>query len=230
MRSPQKARPAAVLRWLQQGHQRFLAGQSLHPHSTRERMQSVVEGQHPLAAVLGRADSRVPVELLFDGGFGDLFVVRNAGTMRHHRCDRFAGYAVGHLDIPLIVVLGHEGCGAVSAALHPELVLTPSLAQVVGQLRMELLQYGDQLSLEESCRRLTPQRGRQPGALQRAAHRSPEGESAQRGGGLLRPASLLNRVDGSRGAHPVPRCLRFRMVERCPEQQAPIEALVDVQT
>jgi carbonic anhydrase len=59
------------------------------------------------------------------------------------------------LDVPLIVVLGHEACGAVSAALHPELLLTPNLAQVVGQLRMELLQYGDQLSLEESCRRHT---------------------------------------------------------------------------
>ena len=70
-------RPDAVLRWLQQGHQRFLAGQSLHPNSTRERMQAVVEGQQPLAAVLGCADSRVPVELLFDSGFGDLFVVRN---------------------------------------------------------------------------------------------------------------------------------------------------------
>jgi carbonic anhydrase len=64
-------------------------------------------------------------------------------------------YAVGHLDVPLLVVLGHEACGAVSAALHPEILLTPSLAQVVGQLRMELLQYGDQLSLEESCRRHT---------------------------------------------------------------------------
>jgi len=150
-----EARPAEVLRWLQQGHQRFLAGQSLHPHSTRERMQSVVEGQHPLAAVLGCADSRVPVELLFDGGFGDLFVVRNAGTMSTTAAIASLEYAVGHLDVPLIVVLGHEGCGAVSAALHPELVLTPSLAQVVGQLRMELLQYGDRLSLEESCRRHT---------------------------------------------------------------------------
>ena len=53
--------PAAVLRWLQEGHERFLEGHSLHPHSTRERMRAVVEGQHPLAAVLGCADSRVPV-------------------------------------------------------------------------------------------------------------------------------------------------------------------------
>jgi carbonic anhydrase len=148
-------RPAAVLNWLHQGHERFLQGHSLHPHSTRERMQAVIEGQHPLAAVLGCADSRVPVELLFDSGFGDLFVVRNAGTMSTTAAIASLEYAVGHLDVPLIVVLGHEGCGAVSAALHPELLLTPSLSQVVGQLRMELLQFGDHLSLEESCRRHT---------------------------------------------------------------------------
>lgn len=148
-------RPAAVLRWLQQGHQRFLQGQSLHPHSTRERMQAVVKGQRPQAAVLGCADSRVPVELLFDSGFGDLFVVRNAGTMSTTAAIASLEYAVGHLDVPLIVVLGHEACGAVSAALQPELLLTPSLAQVVAQLRMELLQYGGGLSLEESCRRHT---------------------------------------------------------------------------
>ena len=138
-------RPRAVLQWLQQGHQRFLEGHSLHPHSTRERMRAVVEGQHPLAAVLGCADSRVPVELLFDSGFGDLFVVRNAGTMSTTAAIASLEYAVGHLDVPLIVVLGHEACGAVSAALHPELLLTPNLAQVVGQLRMELLQFGDRL-------------------------------------------------------------------------------------
>lgn len=150
-----RQRPEAVLQWLQQGHQRFLAGHSRHPHSTRERMEAVVEGQHPLAAVLGCADSRVPVELLFDTGFGDLFVVRNAGTMSTTAAIASLEYAVGHLDVPLIVVLGHEACGAVMAALHPELLLTPSLAQVVGQLRMELLQFGDQLSLEECCRRHT---------------------------------------------------------------------------
>lgn len=148
-------RPARVLSWLQQGHQRFLDGESLHPNSTRERMQAVVEGQQPQAAVLGCADSRVPVELLFDSGFGDLFVVRNAGTMSTTAAIASLEYAVGHLNVPLIVVLGHEACGAVSAALQPEMLLTPSLAQVVGQLRMELLQYGGQLSLEESCRRHT---------------------------------------------------------------------------
>ena len=148
-------RPAQVLEQLQQGHQRFLEGHSLHPHSTRERLRSVVAGQHPQAAVLGCADSRVPVELLFDAGFGDLFVVRNAGTMSTTAAIASLEYAVGHLDVPLIVVLGHEACGAVSAALHPELLLTPSLSQVVGQLRMELLQYGAELSLEESCRRHT---------------------------------------------------------------------------
>jgi carbonic anhydrase len=116
-------------------------------------MQAVVEGQHPRAAVLSCADSRVPVELLFDTGFGDLFVVRNAGTMSTTAAIASLEYAVGHLDVSLIVVLGHEACGAVSAALHPELLLPPTLGRVVSQLRMELLQHGDALSLEESCRR-----------------------------------------------------------------------------
>jgi carbonic anhydrase len=147
--------PALVLERLKQGHQRFLEGHSQHPHSSRERMLAVVEGQHPLAAVLGCADSRVPVELLFDTGFGDLFVVRNAGTMSTTAAIASIEYAVGHLGVPLIVVLGHESCGAVSAALHPELLLTPNLAQVVGQLRMELLQDGAEHTLEECCRRHT---------------------------------------------------------------------------
>lgn len=148
-------RPAQVLEQLQQGHQRFLEGHSLHPHSTRERLRSVVAGQHPQAAVLGCADSRVPVELLFDAGFGDLFVVRNAGTMSTTAAIASIDYAVGHLGVPLVVVLGHESCGAIAAALHPEMPLTPSLAQVVGQLRMELLQDGAQHALEDCCRRHT---------------------------------------------------------------------------
>ncbi len=95
------------------------------------------------------------MELLFDTGFGDLFVVRHAGTVSTTAAIASLEDAVGHPTVPLIVVLGHEACGAVSAALHPELRLTPSLARVVGQLRRELLQYGGQLAQEESCRRHT---------------------------------------------------------------------------
>lgn len=95
-------------------------------------LDALATKERPQAAVLGCADSRVPVELLFDARFGDLLVARNAGTMGTTAAIASLDYAVGHLDVPLIVVLGHEACGAVSAALHPELPLTPSLAQVVG--------------------------------------------------------------------------------------------------
>ncbi|MEA5424136.1 carbonic anhydrase [Synechococcus sp. CCY9202] len=147
--------PEAVLADLRGGHQRFLNGESLHPHSSRERMLEVETGQHPIAAVLGCADSRVPVELLFDTGFGDLFVVRNAGTLSTTAAIASLEYAVAHLDVPVIVVLGHERCGAVEAALNPGLPLTPSLAQVVGQLRMELFHLGAREDLEQASRHHT---------------------------------------------------------------------------
>ncbi len=118
-------------------------------------MLEVEAGQSPVAAVLGCADSRVPVELLFDTGFGDLFVVRNAGTMSTVAAIASLEYAVSHLEVPVIVVLGHAACGAVAAAFDRELSLTPSLAQVVGQLRMELFSLGGEHNLEEACRHHT---------------------------------------------------------------------------
>ncbi len=147
--------PRAILEQLRDGHQRFLAGHSLHPHSDRSRMLEVETGQHPIAAILGCADSRVPVELLFDTGFGDLFVVRNAGTMSTVAAIASLEYAVSHLQVPVIVVLGHAACGAVSAAFDRGLTLTPSLAQVVGQLRMELFSLGAEEDLEQACRHHT---------------------------------------------------------------------------
>jgi carbonic anhydrase len=147
--------PVDVLAELREGHQRFLEGHSLHPHTSRERMLEVENDQHPNAAVLGCADSRVPVELLFDTGFGDLFVVRNAGTMSTAAAIASLEYAVGHLGVPVIVVLGHEGCGAVAAAFNRTMALTPSLAQVVGQLRMELFSLGAEEDLEQACRHHT---------------------------------------------------------------------------
>lgn len=147
--------PQAILNQLREGHQRFLDGQSLHPHSDRNRMLEVETGQHPIAAILGCADSRVPVELLFDAGFGDLFVVRNAGTMSTTAAIASLEYAVGHLAVPVIVVLGHAACGAVAAAFDHGLTLTPNLAQVVGQLRMELFSLGAEEDLEQACRHHT---------------------------------------------------------------------------
>jgi carbonic anhydrase len=147
--------PRAILNQLREGHQRFLDGQSLHPHSDRNRMLEVETGQHPIAAILGCADSRVPVELLFDTGFGDLFVVRNAGTMSTTAAIASLEYAVGHLAVPVIVVLGHAACGAVAAAFDHGLTLTPNLAQVVGQLRMERFSLGAEEDLEQACRHHT---------------------------------------------------------------------------
>lgn len=141
-----------MLAELQAGHQRFLDDRSQHPHCNRDRFLEVEGAQHPIAAVLGCADSRVPVELLFDTGFGDLFVVRNAGTMSTTAAIASLEFAVGHLDVPVIVVLGHERCGAIEAAFHPELRLTPNLAQVVGQLRMELFALGAAENLAQACR------------------------------------------------------------------------------
>ena len=100
----------------------------MHGRTSKEWRKELAGGQQPFAAVLGCSDSRVIPEMVFDQGFGDLFVVRNAGNVV---ADDVAGslqYAGLHLHVPLLVVLGHENCGAVSAALasiyhraeHPE--------------------------------------------------------------------------------------------------------------
>lgn len=144
--------PAEALATLRQGHERFLSGHSLHPHISRDRLVEVASGQKPIAAVLGCADSRVPLELLFDAGLGDLFVVRNAGNTPFTAAIGSLEYAVAHLGVGLIVVLGHERCGAVSAALDFSAHLTPALAQVVGQLRQQLMAAQALDDLDKACR------------------------------------------------------------------------------
>lgn len=105
---------------LQEGNRRHVQGAYLHPHRDLAWRAQLVLGQRPWAAILGCSDSRVPPEIVFDQGLGDLFVVRTAG----HVCDPVVlaslRYAVEHLGVPLVVVLGHTGCGAVKAALAQE--------------------------------------------------------------------------------------------------------------
>ncbi|MFC4426803.1 carbonic anhydrase [Deinococcus navajonensis] len=110
----------AAIQALKDGNARFFSGHSGRSDvGANERRAQIME-QTPFAAVLACSDSRVPVELVFDVGLGDLFVVRVAGNVIGESGLGTLEYATEHLDIHLIVVMGHEGCGAVAAALMPE--------------------------------------------------------------------------------------------------------------
>ena len=98
------------------GNKRFAEGNPTHPNQSMARRQEMAKGQNPRAAVLACADSRVSPEIVFDQGLGDLFVVRVAGNVVNDPILGSLEYAVEHLGTRLIVVLGHQRCGAVAAA------------------------------------------------------------------------------------------------------------------
>src|SRR5215203_5521869 len=106
-----------ALRRLIDGNERFLRGEARFPTVQKEILANMTLGQHPYATVLGCSDSRVPPELLFDAGFGELFVIRVAGNTLSPEVAGSLQYAGTHLHTQLFVVLGHEGCGAVEAAM-----------------------------------------------------------------------------------------------------------------
>jgi carbonic anhydrase len=109
--------PERSLAELIEGNARFAAGTSLHPRQDPERRSEVAQGQHPRAAIVACSDSRVSPEIVFDQGLGDLFVVRTAGNLVDDLGVASLEYAAAHLDVPLIVVMGHSRCGAVTAAV-----------------------------------------------------------------------------------------------------------------
>lgn len=109
--------PTQALSRLLEGNARFAEGKPTHPHETPAHRLTLEDEQHPFAVIIGCSDSRVPPELLFDQGFGDLFVVRVAGNVIDTTVTASVEYAIDHLDTSLIVVLGHTGCGAVTATL-----------------------------------------------------------------------------------------------------------------
>jgi carbonic anhydrase len=100
------------------GNRRHASGREVHPHQDPARREEIVSGQHPFAVILGCSDSRVPPEILFDCGLGDLFVVRTAGHCLDEAASGSIQYAVEHLGVELVVVLGHAFCGAVTAVLE----------------------------------------------------------------------------------------------------------------
>ncbi|HSI32190.1 MAG: carbonic anhydrase [Phycisphaerae bacterium] len=107
-----------ALRRLVDGNERFVSGRATVTCPTRETLAKLSAGQRPYATILGCSDSRVPPEWVFDAGLGELFVVRVAGNVFSPEVAGSLQYAAAHLRTPLFVVLGHEGCGAVQAALE----------------------------------------------------------------------------------------------------------------
>ena len=110
--------PAAALARLLAGNQRFVTGRACHPHQSLADLHALAAGQHPFAVTIGCADSRVPPELLFDQGLGDLFDNRVAGNIVDDLLLGSIEFAVEEFGSPLIVVLGHERCGAVKATIE----------------------------------------------------------------------------------------------------------------
>ena len=113
-KGPNAAEAAAMLF---AGNRRYVAGEAAHANQSGERRAEVAGGQSPFAIVLGCSDSRVPPEIIFDTGLGDLFVIRVAGNIIDDAVLGSIEYAAVHLGTPLVVALGHASCGAVTAAV-----------------------------------------------------------------------------------------------------------------
>lgn len=110
--------PAEAWQLLKEGNARFVSGDVRHPNQNAARRSSLTDSQHPVAAIFGCSDSRLAAEIIFDVGLGDVFVVRTAGQVIDDAVLGSLEFSVDTLKVPLIVVLGHDSCGAVSAALR----------------------------------------------------------------------------------------------------------------
>src|SRR6187455_1894186 len=119
-----------ALERLQAGNQRFLAGAARFPTVQKEILADLAKGQHPYATILSCSDSRVPPELIFDAGFGELFIIRVAGNILSPEVAGSLQYAGRHLCTPLFVVLGHTNCGGVAAAIDTKLNGTRQLSRI----------------------------------------------------------------------------------------------------
>ncbi|WP_034355602.1 carbonic anhydrase [Deinococcus phoenicis] len=119
LRPARMTSPEDAIGALKDGNARFFSGQATRPEADANQRRALIMGQTPFATVLACSDSRVPVEIVFDQGLGDLFVVRVAGNVVEGGVLGSLEYATEHLDVRLIVVMGHEGCGAVAAAMLP---------------------------------------------------------------------------------------------------------------
>lgn len=120
--NPELVSPDAALQRLLDGNKRFVQHKPEYPDQSQARLQEVAKAQHPFATILSCADSRVPAEIIFDQGIGDLFDIRIAGNIVTPETLGSIEYSAVLLETPLIMVLGHERCGAVTAAVKGDLL------------------------------------------------------------------------------------------------------------
>ena len=106
-----------ALKKLEKGNERFVKMNLKHPDSDKKRRKQMLKGQHPFVVILSCSDSRVPPELIFDQGLGDIFEIRNAGNVLNDHVIGSIEYAVMHCGVKLIVIMGHQDCGAIAATL-----------------------------------------------------------------------------------------------------------------
>ena len=134
--------PFEIVDELKRGFTRFLSGQSDHPHATEARRHQLIGGQHPQVALLACSDSRVPVEVIFDAGFGDLFVIRNAGNTNTFGSAGSIEYAVLDLNVKVLLIMSHQNCGAVKAAYLKDQNFSQSLTELVLDIKTGLATHG----------------------------------------------------------------------------------------
>ena len=106
-----------ALKKLKKGNDRFVSMHLKHPDGDKKRRKEMLKGQHPFVIILSCSDSRVPPELIFDQGLGDIFEIRNAGNVLNKHVIGSIEYAVMHCGVKLIVIMGHQDCGAINATL-----------------------------------------------------------------------------------------------------------------
>jgi carbonic anhydrase len=140
--------PQMALERLVEGNRRYAAGESDHAHRDSAQRAAVANEQHPFAIIVSCADSRVPPEILFDQGLGDLFVVRVAGHVVDPVVLGSVEFAAQNLGVPLVVVLGHQRCGAVKAAIageHPDGHMDALMRRIHPAIKAASHQEGDLL-------------------------------------------------------------------------------------
>lgn len=134
--------PQEALAELLAGNDRYVNEKSVHPHGGLDRVAETAPHQAPFAAVVGCSDSRVPVELLFDQGIGDVFVIRTAGNnVNSEMVMGSVDYAIEHLGVKLLLVLGHGACGGVTGAISEGEEEHGNIGSLLSTIREDVSQY-----------------------------------------------------------------------------------------